>query len=127
MIRRLLYRLKKDDNGAEMLEFAIVSLVFFPLVLGLIEFGWIFHGYITLTGAAREGVRVAAVMDEDDGVIKDVVREHARIFQLNDNDIVINSASFDQEREITVNGDLDLIIFPGSIGISSRATMRQEN
>jgi len=128
VIRRFCHRLRKDERGAEMLEFAIVALVFFPLVLGLIEFGWIFHGYITLTGAAREGVRLAAVMEVDDeNEIKDVIKEHARIFQLDNNDIVINPASFDEERIITVSGDLDLIVFPGSININSSATMRQEN
>jgi Flp pilus assembly protein TadG len=123
------HRLRKDDRGAELVEFAIVVLVFLTIVFGIIEFGWIFHGYVTLTGAAREGLRLAVVMETDNTEeIKGAVIEHARIFNLNPGDISItpNPAVYDQERTITVSGDLDLLIFPGSITLPVSATMRHE-
>ena len=131
MIRHVLFRLKKDEHGAELVEFAIVAILFFVLIFGIINFGWIFHGYITLTGAAREGARMAVVMKNDDeAAIKSVVKEHARIFHLEDANIVISPASFDEERKITVTGDLDLLVvippFLNSITLRSTATMRQE-
>jgi Flp pilus assembly protein TadG len=131
VIRHILFRLKKDERGAELVEFAIVALLFFILIFGIINFGWIFHGYITLTGAAREGARMAVVMKNDDqAAIKSVVKEHARIFNLEDANIVISPANFDEERKITVTGDLDLLVvippFLNSITLRSSATMRQE-
>jgi Flp pilus assembly protein TadG len=131
VIRYILFRLKKDEHGAELVEFAIVALLFFILIFGIINFGWIFHGYITLTGAAREGARMAVVMKNDDqAAIKSVVKEHARIFNLEDANIVISPANFDEERKITVTGDLDLLVvippFLNSITLKSSATMRQE-
>jgi Flp pilus assembly protein TadG len=129
LILNLFHRLRKDDRGAELVEFAIVVLVFLTIVFGIIEFGWIFHGYVTLTGAAREGLRLAVVMETDNTEeIKGAVIEHARIFNLNPGDISItpNPAVYDQERTITVSGDLDLLIFPGSITLPVSATMRHE-
>lgn len=45
------------------------------LVLGIIEFGWLFNAQITLTSAAREGARVAVVND-DPAVVKGAIKNH---------------------------------------------------
>ena len=131
MFLKIVRRLGKNDRGASLVEFAIVALLFFALIFGIIEFGWIFHGYVTLTGAVREGVRLAVVMEDfNEAVIKNAIKEHARIFQLEDSDITISSAGFNEEREIKAAGDLSLLIsfppFPQSISLEASATMRQE-
>ncbi len=53
----------KDRNqlGAAMVEFAIVAMVFFSLVLGLVDFGLGIFYYNTLSNAAREGARVGII------------------------------------------------------------------
>lgn len=51
-----------DDRGAAMVEFAlVVSLVFLPMVFGIIEFGRFIWTKTMITAAAREGVRYAIV------------------------------------------------------------------
>ena len=120
-----------------MIEFAIVAMLLFTLIFGIIEFGWILNGYVTLTSAAQEGARKAIVMNSEErniGEIIGTVRTHARIFNLSDVegvDIHIHFADdVGEETIIVVNGDLDLLIgFPlsrQSIPLTANASMRQE-
>jgi Flp pilus assembly protein TadG len=52
----------KDETGAAMVEFAIVSaLIFIPLVFGILEFGRLTWAKDMVTTAAREGTRFAIV------------------------------------------------------------------
>jgi len=44
-----------------MVEFAIVVMLLFTLVFGIIEFGLLIKDYLTLSQAAREGSRSAAL------------------------------------------------------------------
>lgn len=48
-----------------MIEFALVMPILFLLVFGIIEFGRGYHTRSSLTHAAREGVRVAALDSGD--------------------------------------------------------------
>jgi Flp pilus assembly protein TadG len=51
-----------NKKGQSIVEFAIVfTFVLFPLILGMLEFGWYFNGLLTINSAAREGARVAIV------------------------------------------------------------------
>lgn len=52
---------RRDERGAAAVEFAIVLPVLLLLVFGIIEFGLLFNRFITITHAAREGVRVTAL------------------------------------------------------------------
>jgi Flp pilus assembly protein TadG len=129
--KSLLFRLKKNDSGASIVEFAIIAMLLFAVLFGIIEFGWIFNGYITLTSAAQEGVRQAVVMkDVDEEEIRNIVRTHARIFSHDSLTININHATYGEETEVIVIGDLDLLIafppLPQSIRLTTNATMRQE-
>lgn len=51
----------KTQRGAAMVEFALIALLFFMLLFGIIEFGRAFFTYNTLVEATRRGARVAAV------------------------------------------------------------------
>ena len=134
MIRHYFRKLRKSERGAAMVEFAIIAMLFFALIFGIIEFGWIFNGYITLTSAAQEGARLAIVTKYDEldkEVIRDRVRDHAMIFKPGNLDIEVNlGENIGEEAEIIVNGKLDLLIafppLPQSINLSTTATMRQE-
>jgi Flp pilus assembly protein TadG len=53
-------RLRRED-GAAAVEFAIVSVLLFMIVFGIIQFGVFFERYEALVSAAREGGRTAAV------------------------------------------------------------------
>ena len=49
------------DRGASMVEAAIVLPILVLLVFGIVEFGRAFNAQVTLTHAAREGVREYAI------------------------------------------------------------------
>ena len=52
---------RTGQRGAAAVEMALVLPLLFMLVFGIIEFGFIFNRFITVTHAAREGVRVYAL------------------------------------------------------------------
>ena len=134
MIRYYFRQLGINERGAAMVEFAIIAMLLFAFIFGIIELGWIFNGYVTLTSAAQEGARLAIVTSIDDldkEVIRDKVRDHARIFKPANLDIGVDVAdTIGEETIITVNGKLELLIafwWPQPfINLSTTATMRQE-
>lgn len=58
-------RIKKNERGAALVEFAIVATVFLSVMFGAIEFGRLFWTHNALRDAARRGVRYAAVRRND--------------------------------------------------------------
>jgi Flp pilus assembly protein TadG len=54
-----------EDRGAAAVEFGLILPVLVLLLLGIVEFGYAFFSQITLTHAAREGVRVHALQSGD--------------------------------------------------------------
>jgi Flp pilus assembly protein TadG len=71
---RLEHRPRRHQLGAGAVEFALVAIVFFTLLLGIADFGrWLF----TLNAASeatRLGARVAVVCDVGDGAVRDRMR-----------------------------------------------------
>jgi len=55
------------DNGASLVEFAVVAPLLFLLLFGVIEFARVGHGFNTVWTAAREGARYATTVGNDDG------------------------------------------------------------
>jgi Flp pilus assembly protein TadG len=53
-----------SERGAAAVEFALVLPLLLLLVFGIVEFGRAFQVQATLSAAAREGVRVMAVQDD---------------------------------------------------------------
>ena len=60
MIRRV-----RGERGAAAVEFALVLLPLCLILLGIIEFGWIFNQQISLSNAAREAARYYVVHQSD--------------------------------------------------------------
>lgn len=54
-------RARCDDQGAAAVEMALVLPILILLVGGIIDFGFAFNAQVSLTHAAREGVRVEAL------------------------------------------------------------------
>jgi len=48
----------RSERGAELIEFALVFPILLLLVLGMVDFGFLFQRYEVLTNAAREGARL---------------------------------------------------------------------
>ncbi|UXM90535.1 TadE/TadG family type IV pilus assembly protein [Paenarthrobacter sp. JL.01a] len=57
----------KDQAGAVAVEFALVLPIFLVLVLGIFEFGRAFNIQISLSEAAREAARYAAIHQAEAG------------------------------------------------------------
>lgn len=55
---------RNSERGAAAVEFAILLPLLLMLVLGTIEFGRAYNAQITLTNAARDGVRVMAISND---------------------------------------------------------------
>ena len=58
----------KGDDGAVLVEFALVAPVLFLIIFGIIELGWGFGQYLDVRHGAREAARLAAVNYSDDGL-----------------------------------------------------------
>lgn len=54
-------RIAASDSGAELLEFAIVVPILLMLLIGIVWLGRAYNVYSTITRAAREGARYAAL------------------------------------------------------------------
>lgn len=57
----------RNKRGAALVEFTIVLLILMVLVFGIIEFGLLIKDYLTLSHAAREGARSAALGTQTTG------------------------------------------------------------
>ncbi len=60
----MLNRIRKE-TGQDLLEFALMTPIFFLLTFSLIEFSLLYFQYSTIANAAREGARAGIVMPND--------------------------------------------------------------
>lgn len=52
---------ENSERGASLVEFALVAPLLLLLLLGMVEFGWLFSQNLDVRHGAREGARLAAV------------------------------------------------------------------
>jgi Flp pilus assembly protein TadG len=74
--RRILRKRSNDDEGAVLIEFALVIGLFFMLVFGMVDFGLAINTKTQLSNAGREGARLGTV-NLVPGVVEARVREAA--------------------------------------------------
>lgn len=79
----------KSEKGQSMVETALILPIILLLLFGIVDFGRIFHAYLTLDHAGREGARLASIQSEDN-VIKD--RITASVAGLDDTKLTISIA-----------------------------------
>lgn len=58
-------KFSRKDRGANLVEFAIVMPIILLVVIGILEVGVAFRDLLTVSNAAKEGVRVVAAMGDD--------------------------------------------------------------
>lgn len=51
----------KSERGAELIEFALIFPLLLLLIVGMVDFGFMFQRFEVLTNAAREGARIAVL------------------------------------------------------------------
>jgi Flp pilus assembly protein TadG len=67
-------------RGQSLVEFALVLMPLFFILLGIIQFGFVFNAYVTITNAAREGARTGSIYVYDATLSKaqnDLARNNA--------------------------------------------------
>lgn len=64
-------------GGAALIEFALIAVLFFTMLLGMIQFGIYQSTTNTLWNLSREGARFATVSKPSDDAIRDYVRRVA--------------------------------------------------
>ena len=69
------HRYRVFEAGTASVEFALTSLVFFSLLIGIMEFGRILFYWNSAEEATRLGARTAVVCDMNDADIKTKMRE----------------------------------------------------
>lgn len=66
---RTLRSLRKSQRGVAAVEFALVAIVFFMLLIGVVEMGRVLFTWNAMAEATRYGARVAVVCPPDDSAI----------------------------------------------------------
>ncbi|HYE26339.1 MAG TPA: TadE/TadG family type IV pilus assembly protein [Clostridia bacterium] len=70
---------RKSERGATLVEAALTLLLFFWLILGIWNFGRVYHVYQIATNAAREGARFSAAPDPATGTLPSVTDVQNRV------------------------------------------------
>ncbi|MFH5824269.1 TadE/TadG family type IV pilus assembly protein [Georgenia sp. AZ-5] len=120
------------DRGAAAVEFALVLPLLLLLVAGIAEFGRAYHLQTTLSGAAREGVRVMALHNDDDAA-RATVKASAPSLGLTNSQIRVtpttcmtSTATPTATATVTVTYPMDFItdLFGADLTLTGKGTMR---
>lgn len=128
-MRYLIKRIRNSQRGNALIEFALVIPILLILVMGIIEFGYIYNGYIIITGAAREGARVAVVGRP--GEIEQKVNNHLAGSYISGPSVGFEIGEVGEETEVTVTGTVSTLTgffdyLGSSFTLTAKATMRQQ-
>lgn len=139
---RAAMRVRREDEGASAVEFAIVAIVLIMLLTGIVQFGYTFFQYLEIVHAAREGARWAS-LSLDEGTVSDPDSVKGRVAAaapglspaLTDGQIAISETTVDGQQAVTVQVQYTSPIFVPLIGdivggagfnLESAATLRVE-
>ena len=127
----------RNERGQSTVELALSMLVLVMLLFGLVDFGRVFHAYLTLDHAGREAAR-AAITGKSDTEIEAVVTN--RIAGLDETKLQVSIAPVEADRvrgvdtTISLTYDIKIItpiianIFPQNpFPLKTKTIMRMEN
>jgi Flp pilus assembly protein TadG len=117
----------RSEQGAVAIEFALLAPVLIVLLLGIMEFGRAYNTQVTLTNAAREGVRAMAI-NNSQSIARTAAKNAAVLLspRLADSNITFSSASCVVGSQITVTVSYNLSTMTGIAGpfaMTGRGTM----
>jgi Flp pilus assembly protein TadG len=126
----------KNQNGQTMAEFAIIVPVLLLVVFAILQFGILFHNYLTLTDAVRAGGRQGAVSRHlasgQEAAVEDRVRDSAVNLDPAELKVFVDTpGGWNQGEDVTVKAtypyEIDLLGFTFAKGdLTSTATERIE-
>ena len=70
--------LRQNERGAALLEAAITIPIILLIAVGIFEFGRAYQTWQVLTNAAREGARVAILVDKTDADVQSAVQSYMK-------------------------------------------------
>jgi Flp pilus assembly protein TadG len=117
------------ERGAAAVEFALVLPILLLLVFGIAEFGRAYYIQTTLSGAAREGVRIMALQDDADEA-EATTKAAATGLALTNDQISVTpttcSGTTAGTATVTVTYPVQLMsgLFGASITLTGKGTMR---
>ena len=56
---------RRGKRGQSLVEFSLILMPLFMVMLGIIQFGFIFNTYVTMTNAARDAARLGTIYEYD--------------------------------------------------------------
>jgi Flp pilus assembly protein TadG len=131
----LIRRLIKNKRGQALVELALTLPLLIMLVIGTIEFGWLFHDYLMVTNASREGARIAitgvdntAITSRIDAVTTSLKSTKVIIISPDDNNLRVSTIPV----TVTVNYNHKVLtpflgsFIPDPIQLTSSTSMRME-
>lgn len=131
-------RLKKNEEGQSIVEFALVFVfVLMPVLFGIFEFGRIFGGSLIVSHAAREGARAGVVSMENERLeaINNAVQSNSFFLNIEPfeaSEIQGLDGEPGERLTVTVSYDMDLVVpnildmITNPINLESQAIMRIE-
>lgn len=129
-------RLSKQREGQALVELALVLPVLLLILFGIVEFGRIFHAYLVITNAAREGAREGVISNSDSQIINTVETAVAPSLDLNNLNVNISPGVSNRDRgdplEVEVEYEVDLFVpvitqlLPDPFLVNSTVVMRIE-
>ena len=118
---------KSTEHGAVAVEFALLAPVLIMILLGIMEFGRAYNVQVTLTNAAREGVRNMAINNSQTTARAATKNAAAQLSPaLADANIVFSTAtcSVDTQMTVTINYSLTTVTgIAGPFAMTGRGTM----
>lgn len=127
-----LLSLKKDSKGQSLVEFALVLPILMMLILGMVEFGWILNGKITITSAAREGARAAVIFKsaaEAATAVESAVNRSVESSSLTSVTTVTSFNTTTTTAIVNVNAEIKPIVglfFSENVKLTAKAEMKVE-
>ena len=109
-------------SGQAIVEFALLVPILILIVMGVIEFGRLWMTMITLSGAAREGARVAVVTGPNEELVEAAVNNVLDAAGFDEATITISGPNVAGEVEVTV--EMTYTVLTGSILPGLSGTMQ---
>lgn len=131
----LIKKLLKNKYGQVIVELALALPLIIMLAMGTIEFGRLFHSYLLITNASREGARIA-ITGVDNTTITKRINEvtaslgNAKVVIVTPNDKSLRVSAVPVT--VTVNYSHNIItpvldsILPNPVTLTSSTSMRME-
>jgi Flp pilus assembly protein TadG len=120
-------------RAAAVVEMAVVLPILLTVLFGIIEFGWTFMTYQSITNAAREGCRVAVLEGSTDQDISDRIDQYMTMIGINNYQLDLDRAGPGAPTEtVTIKVPYSTVSLLGSyfgstnFNLTSKACMRKE-